>query len=130
MEKQISSSVRARATVHQVSPTISDAWRVTIEYISDYPDPNKVVELKSGDINQYLFVTGEYLEDKTKLKADTISAQKFALEFAEKQFFEAGREASKIDGEGWIFSNKYLGKIEGDVNSFVGKFLEILGKYP
>lgn len=55
-----------------------EVWRVIVSFISDYPQKNRLVK------DYFVWVTGEYLEDKAKLSADKNSAAKFALEFVKK----------------------------------------------
>lgn len=81
----------------------ADAWRVIVSFISDYPDKNRTIK------DYYVWVTGEYLEDKAKLSADIRSAGKFALDLAKKRFEESGNQVPVENGvscsnkEGIIF---------------------------
>lgn len=69
-----------------------EIWRIIISFISDYPENNKLVK------EYFVWVTGEYLEDKAKLSAEINSAQKFALSFAKKRFEESGNQIPVENG--------------------------------
>lgn len=63
-----------------------EVWRVIATFISDFPEENKLVK------DFFVWVTGEYLEDKAKMTADKNSAEKFALDFVKKRFKESGNQ--------------------------------------
>jgi hypothetical protein len=70
----------------------SEAWRVIVSLISDYPDKDRIIKDYS------VWVTGEYLEDKAELSADINSAEKFALDLAKKRFEESGKKVPVENG--------------------------------
>lgn len=70
----------------------AEAWRIIVSFISDYPENNKLIK------EYFVWVTGEYLEDKAKLSADINSAQKFTLSFAKKRFEESGNQIPVENG--------------------------------
>ena len=70
----------------------SEVWRIIVAYISDYPDKNRTIK------DYYIWVTGEYLEDKTEFSADIKSAEKFALDLAKKRFKESGNQVPIENG--------------------------------
>ena len=75
-----------------------EIWCIIVSFVSDFPEKNKFLK------EYYIWVTGEYLEDKLHLPADINSAQKFALEFAKKRFEKSGNQ---IPIENGVFcSNK------------------------
>jgi hypothetical protein len=69
-----------------------EAWRVIVAYISDFPDKGRTIK------DYYVWVTGEYLEDKEKMTADIESAKSFSLQLAKKRFEESGREVPIENG--------------------------------
>lgn len=69
-----------------------EAWRIIVSFISDYPEKNKLIK------EYFVWVTGEYLEDKAKLSADINSAQKFALDLSKKRFEESGNQLPVENG--------------------------------
>lgn len=82
-----------------------ETWRVIISYISDFPHKNRLIK------DYYIWVTGEYLEDRAYLSADIESAKKFSLEIAQKRFVESNNQVPIENGvscsneEGIIFVN-------------------------
>jgi len=69
-----------------------ETWRIIIEFISDFPEKDKLAK------EYFIWVTGEYLEDKAKLTADMNSAQEFGLSFAKKRFEESGNQIPVENG--------------------------------
>ena len=69
-----------------------ETWRIIISFISDYPENNKLIK------EYFIWVTGEYLENKAKLSSDINSTQKFALSFAKNRFEESGNQIPVENG--------------------------------
>lgn len=69
-----------------------EAWRVIIKFISDSPEQNRLIK------DYFVWVTGEYLEDKAQLSADEESAEKFALDLAKKRYEESGNQVPVENG--------------------------------
>lgn len=69
-----------------------EAWRIIVSFISDFPEKNKLIK------DYFVWITSEYLEDKTKLSADINSAQKFTLSLAKKRFEESGNQIPVENG--------------------------------
>lgn len=70
----------------------SDVWRIIVNFISDIPDKDRPIK------EYYVWVTGEYLEDKAKLDANIESAKKFAIDIAKKRFVECGNQIPVENG--------------------------------
>lgn len=83
-----------RAIVNSTYPIKegTEIWRVLVKFISDIPEKNKVIK------DYYIWITGEYLEDKAKLQANTESAENFALTFAKRRFGESGNQVPIENG--------------------------------
>lgn len=83
-----------RAEIFAVHPVKegSEVWRVTIKFMSDQPEANKLIK------EYYVWVTGEYLEDKARMDANTDSAQEFALSLVKKRFEESGKQVPIENG--------------------------------
>lgn len=81
----------------------AEAWRIIVSFISDYPDKDRIIK------DYYIWVTGEYLEDRANLTADIESAKKFALTWAKKRFEECDNQVPLESGiscsnkEGLVF---------------------------
>lgn len=89
---ELVSGVRAEIlAVHPVKEGL-EVWRVTIRFISDQPEVNKLIK------EYYIWVTGEYLEDKAHLEANIDSAQEFALSLVKKRFEESGKQVPVENG--------------------------------
>jgi len=69
-----------------------EVWRVIVSFISDHPDKDRLIK------DYYVWVTGEYLEDKVKLSADIKSAEQFALNLAKKRFEASNNEVPVENG--------------------------------
>ena len=65
-----------------------EVWRVIVAFC----DSGKLIK------DYFVWVTGEFLEDRTKLEADLLSAEKFAIEFVAKRFEESGNIVPKEGG--------------------------------
>jgi len=87
-----------------------ETWRIIISFISDYPENNKLVK------EYFVWVTGEYLEDKAKLSADMNNARKFALSFTKKRFEESDNQ---IPVENGVFCSNEEGIVIVDPKFFV-----------
>jgi len=70
----------------------SEVWRIIVRYISDIPEKDKLLK------KYYVWVTGEYLEDKVKLNADINSAKNFAIDLAKKRFKKSGNQIPVENG--------------------------------
>lgn len=70
----------------------AEAWRVIINFISDYPDKNRIVK------EYFVWVTGEYLRDKESVEPDIMVAENFALEVTKKRFIESGNQTPVENG--------------------------------
>src|SRR3989344_1913782 len=64
----------------------AEAWRIIVDFISDFPEENRIIK------EYYVWVTGEYLEDKGKLSANIESAQNFALQFAKMRYEKSNHQ--------------------------------------
>lgn len=69
-----------------------EAWRVIVRFVSDSPEQNRLIK------EYFVWVTGEYLEDKAQLSAYKESAEKFALDMAKKRFEESGKQTPVENG--------------------------------
>lgn len=70
----------------------SGVWRIIVSFISDIPDKDRLIK------EYYVWVTGEYLEDKAKLEVNIKSAEKFAINIANKRFVESGNQIPVENG--------------------------------
>ncbi len=69
-----------------------ETWRVIVKFVSDSPEQNKLIK------DYFVWVTGEYLEDKAKLSVDKESAEKFALGLAKKRYEESANQVPVENG--------------------------------
>jgi len=70
----------------------AEAWRITLDYMSDEPDPEKLIK------HYFVWVTGEYLEDEVGLKADINSAENYAISVGERRFTESNKQVPVENG--------------------------------
>ena len=94
MDKSITLTQGLRIAIGHSCPVREgvEAWRVIIKFISDSPEQNKLIK------DYFIWVTGEYLEDKAKLSADEESAGRFSLDLAKKRYEESGNQVPVENG--------------------------------
>lgn len=85
MNNQVELTDGVRAQIKQTVPIKEgvEVWRVKVNFLSDIPDKGR--QLKE----YFIWVTGEYLEDKAHLSANLESAEKFSLDLVKKRFEES-----------------------------------------
>jgi len=91
-EKTLVEGVRVKIQLATAAKEGVEVWRVILDFISDQPFPDQLIK------EYYVWISGEYLEDKAHLTADIESAGKFALEVAQKRFKESGNEVPVENG--------------------------------
>lgn len=91
-EKTLVEGVRVKVQLATAVKEGVEVWRVILDFISDWPFPDQLIK------EYYVWVSGKYLEDKAGLKVDQESAEKFALETAQKRFKESGNEVPVENG--------------------------------
>lgn len=109
-EKTLVEGVRVK--VQHVAPVKegTEVWRVIVDFISDQPDPDRLIK------EYFVWVSGEYLEDKAGLEADGEAAKKFALRWTAKRFKESGNEVPVENG---IYCSEVDGEVIVDPKSFI-----------
>lgn len=69
-----------------------EAWRVIVKFVTDLPEQNRLIK------DYFVWVTGEYLEDKVQHSIDIETAEKFALDIAKKRYEESGNQVPVENG--------------------------------
>jgi len=77
---------------------VSDVWKIIVDYKSDTHEEDKLIK------SYYIWVSGEYLGDFTKLSENIKSAEEFAIDVAERRFIESNNQVPIENG--LAFSSK------------------------
>ena len=70
----------------------AEVWRVVLSFISDIPDKNRLIK------EYYVWVTGDYLNQKEQTVPNIDLAVHFALRLAQKRFVESGNQVPIENG--------------------------------